>query len=45
MYARDEALMFAITLPTVNLSSRECGDLIMFGIGGFTPLHGLTDQA
>jgi sulfate adenylyltransferase len=27
-------------LPKVNLSSRETGDLIMMGIGGFTPLTG-----
>ncbi|MFP4527067.1 MAG: sulfate adenylyltransferase [Candidatus Kapaibacterium sp.] len=28
------------TLKKVNLSSREAGDLIMMGIGGFTPLTG-----
>lgn len=27
-------------LPKVNISSRESGDLIMLGIGGFTPLTG-----
>ncbi len=27
-------------LPKVNLASRETGDLIMMGIGGFTPLTG-----
>jgi len=30
----------AETLPKVPLSSREVGDLIMLGIGGFTPLDG-----
>jgi sulfate adenylyltransferase len=30
----------AATLPRLNLSSRETGDLIMLGIGGFTPLKG-----
>ncbi len=30
----------AKTLKQVNISSRECGDLIMLGIGGFTPLQG-----
>ncbi|NIR29743.1 MAG: sulfate adenylyltransferase [Gammaproteobacteria bacterium] len=30
----------AASLPTVRLSSREKGDLIMLGIGGFTPLEG-----
>jgi sulfate adenylyltransferase len=30
----------AASLPKVMLSSREAGDLIMMGIGGFTPLSG-----
>ena len=30
----------AAELPKVPLSSREVGDLIMLGIGGFTPLEG-----
>ena len=30
----------AKTLPKVRMTSRETGDLIMFGIGGFTPLDG-----
>ncbi|MBI5325699.1 MAG: sulfate adenylyltransferase [Ignavibacteriae bacterium] len=30
----------ASTLPKINISSRESGDLIMLGIGGFTPLTG-----
>ncbi|WP_201597597.1 sulfate adenylyltransferase [Psychrobacter vallis] len=43
--ARDQALTLASTLPTITLSSRERGDLIMFGIGGFTPLNGFMNQA
>lgn len=30
----------AQSLPRVTISSREAGDLIMLGIGGFTPLDG-----
>lgn len=30
----------AESLPTIHISSRESGDLIMLGIGGFTPLTG-----
>lgn len=30
----------AETLPQARISSREVGDLIMMGIGGFTPLRG-----
>ena len=40
-----EARAKAETLPKVTLSSRERGDLIMFGIGGFTPLEGFMGQA
>lgn len=40
-----EARVKAETLPKVTLSSRERGDLIMFGIGGFTPLEGFMGQA
>ncbi len=43
--ARTHALKLASTLPTITLSSRERGDLIMFGIGGFTPLNGFMNQA
>ena len=43
--ARSQALKLASTLPTITLSSRERGDLIMFGIGGFTPLNGFMNQA
>jgi len=38
--AREEELKKAETLPKVVLSSRETGDTIMMGIGGFTPLVG-----
>ena len=30
----------AKTLTVVRMTSRETGDLIMLGIGGFTPLEG-----
>ncbi|MBF2719918.1 sulfate adenylyltransferase [Psychrobacter sp. NG254] len=43
--ARAQALELASTLPSITLSSRERGDLIMFGIGGFTPLNGFMNQA
>ena len=32
-------------LPRVRLSSREVGDLIMLGIGGFSPLQGFMNRA
>ncbi|MDH3527459.1 MAG: sulfate adenylyltransferase [Gammaproteobacteria bacterium] len=32
-------------LPKVNVSSREAGDIIMLGIGGFTPLDGFMTRA
>ncbi len=35
----------AVTLPRVRVSSRERGDLIMLGIGGFTPLDGFMSRA
>ncbi|MEM7292441.1 MAG: sulfate adenylyltransferase, partial [Pseudomonadota bacterium] len=35
----------AQTLPRVSISSRETGDLIMLGIGGFTPLDGFMTKA
>src|SRR5450759_4369452 len=35
----------AATLPAVRVSSREKGDLIMLGIGGFTPLEGFMTRA
>ena len=38
--ARADALRRAQSLPRLRVSSREKGDLVMFGIGGFTPLDG-----
>jgi sulfate adenylyltransferase len=35
----------AAGLPKVNVSSREAGDIIMMGIGGFTPLEGFMTHA
>jgi sulfate adenylyltransferase len=35
----------AHTLPALRVSSRERGDLIMLGIGGFTPLDGFMTRA
>ncbi len=35
----------AATLPKINVSSRDAGDIIMFGIGGFTPLEGFMTKA
>ena len=32
-------------LPQITISSREAGDLIMLGIGGFTPLDGFMNHA
>ena len=32
-------------LPVVQVSSREAGDIVMFGIGGFTPLVGFMGEA
>jgi sulfate adenylyltransferase len=43
--ARQEALKAAESLPRVKLDSRERGDLIMLGIGGFTPLAGFMGKA
>ena len=37
---KDEELKKAEKLPRKQISSRETGDLIMMGIGGFTPLEG-----
>ena len=34
----------AVTLPAIQLSSREAGDVVMMGIGGFTPLAGFMGQ-
>ncbi len=35
----------AASLPALRVSSREKGDLIMLGIGGFTPLQGFMSHA
>lgn len=35
----------AAQLPKVQITSREAGDLIMLGIGGFTPLDGFMTRA
>ena len=35
----------AATLPQLRVSSREKGDIIMLGIGGFTPLSGFMTRA
>jgi sulfate adenylyltransferase len=35
----------AETLPKIRITSRETGDLIMMGIGGFTPLTGFMTRA
>jgi len=43
--ALSQAKARAASLPKVTLSSRERGDLIMFGIGGFTPLDGFMGKA
>lgn len=40
-----EAKERAQSLKKVTLSSRERGDLIMLGIGGFTPLEGFMNEA
>ena len=35
----------AASLPAIRVSSREKGDLVMLGIGGFTPLEGFMTHA
>ena len=35
----------ARSLPAIRVSSREKGDLVMLGIGGFTPLEGFMTRA
>jgi len=42
---RAAELARAATLPRIPVSSREKGDLIMLGIGGFTPLDGFMSRA
>jgi sulfate adenylyltransferase len=41
----EKARAEAESLPKVTLDSRERGDLIMLGIGGFTPLKGFMGKA
>lgn len=41
----ENALKKAQSLPSVTMTSRERGDLIMLGIGGFTPLDGFMNKA
>ncbi len=43
--ARVAELTRAATLPPLRVSSREKGDIIMLGIGGFTPLSGFMTHA
>jgi sulfate adenylyltransferase len=43
--ARQEELAKAKGLTQVKMTSRETGDLIMMGIGGFTPLDGFMGKA
>src|SRR5690625_460125 len=40
-----EARARAASLPRIDISSREAGDLIMLGLGGFTPLPGFMNEA
>ena len=37
---REGQIARARTLKQLNISSREAGDLVMMGIGGFTPIEG-----
>jgi sulfate adenylyltransferase len=43
--ALSDAQKRALSLPKIPVTSREKGDLIMLGIGGFTPLDGFMTQA
>jgi sulfate adenylyltransferase len=43
--AKEAELKRAGTLPKVVMTTRETGDLIMLGIGGFTPLEGFMGYA
>ena len=42
---RGAELARAVRLPALRVTSREKGDLIMLGIGGFTPLAGFMSEA
>jgi len=41
----DDERRRAATLPALRVSSRERGDILMLGIGGFTPLDGFMGEA
>jgi sulfate adenylyltransferase len=43
--ARNAEAARAARLPALRVTSREKGDLIMLGIGGFTPLDGFMSEA
>ena len=43
--ALDEERRRASTLPGLRVSSRERGDILMLGMGGFTPLEGFMTSA
>ena len=43
--ARDAERRRAASLPKLTVSSREKGDIVMLGIGGFTPLAGFMTRA
>jgi sulfate adenylyltransferase len=43
--ARDTELRRAASMRRLTVSSREKGDLLMLGIGGFTPLEGFMTRA
>ncbi|MCO1602897.1 MULTISPECIES: sulfate adenylyltransferase [Desulfosporosinus] len=42
---RADALAKAKTLPVIRMSSRETSDLLMIGMGAFSPLTGFMDKA
>ncbi|RKX26843.1 MAG: sulfate adenylyltransferase [Candidatus Zixiibacteriota bacterium] len=42
---RQDELKRAETLPKIVMTTRETGDLIFLGIGGFTPLEGFMGEA
>lgn len=42
---REELKKEALTLPIIPMSTKETSDLLMLGIGAFTPLRGFMDAA
>ncbi|KJS89155.1 MAG: sulfate adenylyltransferase, partial [Desulfosporosinus sp. BICA1-9] len=42
---RADALAKAKTLPVIRMTSRETSDLLMIGMGAFSPLTGFMDKA